>query len=280
MCSGTPVMECPKRCAGFSEGTPMIKNNRIALYISVAYCGLATLWIFIAERLLPLFGTTPAEIATLAMYKGLFFVAATSLFLYLAINSFVRRKCNRCRTVLETIDDAVFIYELESGTILDVNRKALELFGGNCGSVLSELPGMELGLGRARWKEPLEWFGKAAEGGTDTFEWETRRADGRIIWFDVKLQKINLNGIPRMIAVARDISERIRSENAQKRRNRTLRMLLTCNEVLTHAHSDRELFENICKIIVEDGFYRFAWVGLAVNDQEKKVKPAAHAGLI
>jgi PAS domain S-box-containing protein len=259
----------------------MAKNNRIALYISIAYCCLATVWIYVTNRLMPLFADTPSEIATLATYKGFFFVAVTSLVLYLSIHSFIKGKCSRCRSVLETINDAVFIFDLDSGNILDVNRKAHELFGNGRG----ELPsGSAMEEARAcyyyGWKDPLAWFAKANMEERDAFEWETKHSEGHTVWLDVHLQKILINRTPRMIAVARDISERKRSENSLKRLNRTLKMLLRCNEILIRARNETELFENICKIIVDDGSYRFAWVGLAIEDQEKSIRPVSHAGFI
>jgi len=255
----------------------MAKNDHIALSISVIYCGVATLWIFFTDTLLPHFAKTPSNIASMAMYKGFLFVAATSIFLYLAINSFVRKKCNRCNSVLETINDAVFIYDLGNGKIVDVNKKACELSGHRREELLSGFS-VDEHTSHEYWDAPLEWFRIAASGCLDTFEWETRQTDGHKVWLDVRLQKIEINSKPRLIAVARDVSERKRSENSLKRFSRALRILLTCNEVLTHAQTETELFENICNTLVEDGFYRFAWVGLAGNNQEKMVFPAAQAG--
>ncbi|MRS01702.1 PAS domain S-box protein [bacterium] len=265
-------------CLTYKRDHTMARNNRIALLISMAYCGVASLWIFMTDRLLPLLATTPFKIATLATYKGLFFIAVTTLLLYFAIHYFVRRTCNRCRSVQETINDAVIIYDLERRAILDMNKKALELFGCFTGKVRSNDSCADVEAQNINLKDPLAWLQIALTGGSNSFEWETKLSYGHKIWFDVKLQNITLNGIPRMIAVACDITERKLSENAQKRRNRTLKMLLTCNEVLTRAQNEKELFENICKIIVEDGFYRFAWVGIVGYDQEKRVFPAAHAG--
>lgn len=256
----------------------MAKNIRIALTISLIYCGVASLWIFMTDRLLPLLATTPEKIATLAMYKGLFFVATTTLLLYLAIHSFVRRACNRCHSVLETIDDVVIIYDLERRAILDKNKKALELFREFREGAVSEHSETDNELQHHNLKDPLAWLQKVMAENCYSFEWEARQPDGHSIWLDVNLKNITINGIPRLIAVARNISERKLSENADKKRNRTLKMLLTCNEVLTRAQSEKELFENICKIIVEDGFYSFAWVGIAENNQEKSVLPAARAG--
>ncbi|MRR58418.1 MAG: PAS domain S-box protein [Deltaproteobacteria bacterium] len=257
----------------------MNKNNKMALCISVVYCVASTLWIHVTDRLLPIFAETSTDIATLATYKGMFFIATTALFLYLTIRYFAKGRCNRCHSVLETINDAVLIYDLDTGTVLDVNKKAREIFGRSPGEFQPGFSTEEMHASHDGWKEPREWFAKAADTGLETFEWQTRQADGSLVWLDVRLQRIVVNGTLRLIAVARDISERKRSEQSLKRFNRTLRMLLTCNEVLTRAQSETELFENVCRIIVEDGFYRHAWVGLAGNDAEKSVRPAAYAGL-
>jgi len=51
-----------------------------------------------------------------------------------------------------------------------------------------------------------------------------------------------------------------------------------CNEVLAHASEEIELLQDMCRIIVEIGGYRLAWVGYAEHDAEKSVRPVAHYG--
>lgn len=262
------------------RGFPMAKNTRMALTISLVYCSIASIWIYVTNSLLPRLVETPSAISSLATLKGIFFIGATSVFLYLVIDSLERRKCNQCHSVLETVNDAVFIYDPESGTILDVNKKGCELFGRRRIDFQQGIPEVKAGEDHDGSYDPNEWFKRLPIDGGDTFEWQTRHRDGRQIWLHVRLQEVAINGIPRILAIARDISERKRSENSLKRLNRILRMLLTCNDALTHAQSETELFESICKIIVEDGFFRFAWVGLADNAQAKSVIPAAHAGFV
>lgn len=63
-----------------------------------------------------------------------------------------------------------------------------------------------------------------------------------------------------------------------QRVNRALTTISNCNQVMVRAASEKELLEDICRIIVTDGGYRFAWVGFAENDAEKSVRPAAFAG--
>ncbi|MEA5113329.1 MAG: PAS domain S-box protein [Geobacteraceae bacterium] len=254
-------------------------KNGITLRVTLIYFVISSLWIYLTDRLLPRFAETATEITTLATYKGLFFIAATSFFLYLGIHYFTQRKCNRCLSILEAIDDAVFIYDLDSGAILDANRKACEIFGYGGKTEQSDLAAAAKHDPHSGWNTPREWYATAAVSAPQTFECQPRKKGGSQVWLEVKLQKIPVNGIMRLIAVARDISERKRSEQSLKRLNRTLRMLLSCNEVLTNARSEQELFESVCRTIVDDGFYRYAWIGLAENNEDRSVRPVAHAGI-
>jgi GAF domain-containing protein len=68
------------------------------------------------------------------------------------------------------------------------------------------------------------------------------------------------------------------SEEELSRLNRTLQTLYQCNDALVHATDEQELFESVCKILVEVGGLRLAWVGRCEEDAEKTVRPVAMAG--
>jgi len=59
---------------------------------------------------------------------------------------------------------------------------------------------------------------------------------------------------------------------------RALQTLSKCNEALIHATDETELLATICRIVVETGGYRLAWVGYAENDKAKSVRPVAQMG--
>jgi two-component system, cell cycle sensor histidine kinase and response regulator CckA len=63
-----------------------------------------------------------------------------------------------------------------------------------------------------------------------------------------------------------------------RRLKRALRALSACNQALAHAASEQELLDQICEIIVHLGGYRMAGIALAEPDEEKSVRPVAHAG--
>jgi PAS domain S-box-containing protein len=78
-------------------------------------------------------------------------------------------------------------------------------------------------------------------------------------------------------AVAQGI-ERKRAEEKLARLNRTLKTLYECNQALVHAIEEYELLRSVCRILVEVGGLRMAWVGYKVFDKEKTVQPVAQAG--
>ncbi len=60
--------------------------------------------------------------------------------------------------------------------------------------------------------------------------------------------------------------------------NRALRALSECNQSLIRATDEAELLQNICRHIVDVGGYRLAWVGEALHDEARTVRPIAQAG--
>jgi len=60
--------------------------------------------------------------------------------------------------------------------------------------------------------------------------------------------------------------------------NQSLKALSQGNHALAHATDEQELLDDICRIIVEVGNYKLAWVGYAVHDENKTIQPVAQYG--
>jgi len=105
------------------------------------------------------------------------------------------------------------------------------------------------------------------DGTTDWVRWEVRP------WHDSKGQ---IGGI---IMLTEDITERKLAEVALNRAHRALSVLSECNQAMLHAGNEMQLLNDICRIIVETGNYRMAWVGYAEQDENKSVRPVAHWGI-
>lgn len=68
------------------------------------------------------------------------------------------------------------------------------------------------------------------------------------------------------------------AERSTERVRRELRLHGGCNRLLVEATDEPQLLARFCRLIIEEGGYRFAWVGFAQHDAEKSVRPAASAG--
>ncbi len=76
-----------------------------------------------------------------------------------------------------------------------------------------------------------------------------------------------------------DLERMVQERTADLRRvNQTLEIITDCNEAIARATRETDLLADICRIIVDRGGYRMAWVGLAEDDPAKTVRPVCHAG--
>ncbi|HPY49966.1 MAG TPA: PAS domain S-box protein [Sedimentisphaerales bacterium] len=119
------------------------------------------------------------------------------------------------REIFNAANEVIFVHDPVAGTILDANRTGLEMFGYS----YEELQHMNVGDLRA---EPLadsaaatrKWFAKAIQDGPQVLEWLCRRKDGDCFWAEVNLKQARIGGHDRILAVARDITERVQAARA------------------------------------------------------------------
>ncbi|MDH3259536.1 MAG: GAF domain-containing protein [Acidimicrobiia bacterium] len=64
-----------------------------------------------------------------------------------------------------------------------------------------------------------------------------------------------------------------------QRTNRMLQAVTECNDALVRAEDEDALLRDVCRIVVESGGYRMAWVGVAMHDKERSIRPIAQWGL-
>jgi PAS domain S-box-containing protein len=119
----------------------------------------------------------------------------------------------RFRTFVDHAADALFIYDFEPGTIVDVNRQACE----SLGYTRQELIGttavaFHLDSDRAQ----MESVAQRAAAGESVFDthWH-RRKDGTLFPVEVHTSQYWYRGRRFLLKVARDISDRLRAEEAR-----------------------------------------------------------------
>ena len=83
----------------------------------------------------------------------------------------------------------------------------------------------------------------------------------------------------KMIGTIRDITELKNAEREIVNLNRVYALLSNTNEAIVRIKDRQKLFDEICRIAIDNGKFRMAWIGI-VNNDINKVDVKASAGLI
>jgi PAS domain S-box-containing protein len=74
-----------------------------------------------------------------------------------------------------------------------------------------------------------------------------------------------------------DITERKNAEESISRLNRLYSVLSKVSEAIVRIHDPKKLYERVCRIAVEDGLFKMAWIGMA-DPETRMVNPVASYG--
>ncbi|MGH8687968.1 MAG: PAS domain S-box protein, partial [Burkholderiales bacterium] len=121
------------------------------------------------------------------------------------------------RALFENAETAIFIHDIESGAIVDVNPKACETYGYGAEELkrlnLDELSSGEPPYTGAHARALIE---RARRGEVVRAEWHRRNKDGSLHWDDIMAKRIEISGRPHIIVAAREITERKSAEEAMR----------------------------------------------------------------
>ncbi|MBM4031195.1 MAG: PAS domain S-box protein [Planctomycetes bacterium] len=119
------------------------------------------------------------------------------------------------RAVFNAANDAIFIHDAATGSILDANQRMSELYGYTLQEVLGREPGaFSSGEPPYTRENAAALFQKAAAGEDQSFEWRVRDRAGEAFWVEVALKRARIGGKDCVLAVVRDIRARKRATEA------------------------------------------------------------------
>ncbi|RJF81854.1 EAL domain-containing protein [Azospirillum cavernae] len=120
------------------------------------------------------------------------------------------------RTIFDNVNDAIFIHDLDSTVILQVNRRMVEMYRlGDYPVAALDIGMLSSGIAPYTLDDAAAWVRKAASGQSQIFEWHARTLDGELFWVEISMRRAALDGNDRrLLVVVRDISER---KSAQER---------------------------------------------------------------
>ncbi len=154
---------------------------------------------------------------------AVFFCITVAILAYLVLSYTVRLTKSRneldsarqtYESIFNSVNDAIFIHEIDSYQVVDVNRKACELFGLKREEMVG-LPMFQRVSGEGSFTKEIafEHLRKAASGEDQVFQWRSHHSDGYFFWTEVDLKRAVIDGRPRILASVRDIGLRKKMED-------------------------------------------------------------------
>jgi PAS domain S-box-containing protein len=124
---------------------------------------------------------------------------------------------DKFHAIYDTINDAIFIHDAETGRIVDVNESACRMYGYERAR-LTELDVAQLSActGQRSSQAAQAFIQLAQEQGHQAFEWLARASSGRQFWVEVHLKPLQFGVRKQILAVVRDIDHQKQAEETLK----------------------------------------------------------------
>jgi PAS domain S-box-containing protein len=128
-----------------------------------------------------------------------------------------KRREHEYEQIFDGVNDAIAVFDPETGEITNVNERYHELLGYDSLDRIRELgiEGLSVtedGYTGERGKELVRHVARSEE--PETVEWRAERRDGERVWLEVTLATAEIGGQRRVLSIQRDVTERKRRERA------------------------------------------------------------------
>jgi PAS domain S-box-containing protein len=127
------------------------------------------------------------------------------------------------RTIFQHASDAMWLHDVDTGEIFEVNDAACEVFGLTAEETKAiGVSGLSAGVPPYTRDDAFRYIRAAAAGVPQRFEWRGPHKDGRDVWLEMRLRRVRVLGEDRILATGRDIGDRKAAEAALRRANEEL----------------------------------------------------------
>lgn len=190
------------------------------------YLVAAGLWIFFSDDLAESLASDQRSYSILQTYKGWFFVAITSVVLYLLIKkhhlqlqkkeAMLRGSESLHKRTFESLEESVIIVDTQTRTILDCNLSTEKMFGYSRDELIGKNT-RKLHVDKDHYRK-FERIGKNTlkEEGTFRTEYKLKKKNGELFYSDhtVSLVYNSEGNADRAVSIIRDITRQIETRKA------------------------------------------------------------------
>ena len=175
------------------------------------------------------------------------------------------------RTLVESAADSILVADAQA-RFMDVNKAASRMFGYTRDEMLT-MSAADIVVGPELARIPSE-LALLNAGDVVRSEWQCRRKDGTQFSAEVG-STILPDG--RILGVLRDITARRWAESRIRHLSRVQSVLSGINQTIVREKDGRVMLEAACRIAVDKGLFRMAWIGL-LDAASGRLEIVAHAG--
>lgn len=265
---------------------PAREGLSAAVWIPLAYFAVAATWVAVSDDVLLAWAPGPAEIARWSTLKGWAWLGLSSLGLHLGLRRVLARQREaaeragrverQARELVEHSPDGILI--LEGRRVAYANPAACRLMGASQPEALVGLGMLEI-LDPADHQAASERQAAVEEGRPfpPVQVRRMRRLDGSGFRAEVAISSVTVRGGAAVQVTLRDVTRAWLLQEEVRHTTAALRTLGAVNEAMVRAGSEAELVAEVCRVAVEHGAYRAAWVAQPhPGEPERAVMVAVH----
>lgn len=181
----------------------------------------------------------------------------------------------RFASTMDTIEDGIHLIDRSSMSFIHINAAGCRMLGLTREEVLERSPMQILRSSRANLEQTYDTIIASAVA-PPPIEWPVDNADGSRSWIEIRRHAQHSEYGWTIVTQIRDITARKAAEQRIKYLNRVYAMLSGINMLIVKVRERDELFTTACRIAVDEGGFRKAWVGM-IDPDTGCVMPVASA---
>lgn len=187
----------------------------------------------------------------------------------------------RFRELAENVDDVFYNRDAATGRFLYASPSYARVWGKSCESLYADPQSYLEAIHPEDRPAVIDADRVNRAGQACDVEFRLILQGGETRWIrDYSYPVMNeAGGLERVVGTAHDITARKLADLELARTNRALQMLGQSNNALIRMEDEPGLLAEVCRLAVEVGGYRMAWVGYAQDDELHSIRPMAHAGV-
>lgn len=183
---------------------------------------------------------------------------------------------SRYRRLFEAAQDGILLLNADTAQIEDVNPYLINMLGYSHEEFLGKKL-WEVGPFADKMQSKEMFAALQANGYVRYDDLPLKTKSGTIVPVEFVSNAYDCEGIQVIQCNIRNISERHADRASILRYTQLYATLSQCNKAIVHSSSEAELFQSICRVAVQSGGMKMAWVGL-INSETQLLQPQASFG--